>query len=294
MKSVTRKIKGAGAATVLALTGLALVGSPANAAEPTGGCWVYSVPAGSAIEAQPGSNISSSLAPWADSAGPDADYNTTTSGGTAVGATRNFSMTFNTGPKNGGPPASGTVYYYFSVNGANLPPISKPFNAPGGGSIPGDTINGSFAINSVGAHAVTFRKVIYDIPAFTTRVQCNGQTNGTAGGSNPATQPSDTNIVSAPFNAAEGTMAVTKAGSVKGKLIVGKSLKAKSPTTAPGSTATYQWKRGSKNIKKATGKKYKLVAKDKGKKISVVMTMTASGYTTMVQTVKAGKVKAAN
>ena len=55
---------------------------------------------------------------------------------------------------------------------------------------------------------------------------------------------------------------------------------------------TYQWKRGSKNIKKATGAKYKLVGKDEGKKISVVMTMTHTGYTTLVKTVKAGKVKA--
>ncbi len=87
---------------------------------------------------------------------------------------------------------------------------------------------------------------------------------------------------------------MTTAGSIKGKLIVGKTLKAKAPVTTPsGGTVTYQWKRGSKNIKKATGAKYKLVAKDKGKKISVVMTMSHTGYTTLVKTVKApGKVKA--
>jgi len=87
---------------------------------------------------------------------------------------------------------------------------------------------------------------------------------------------------------------VTKDGSIKGKLIVGKTLKAKAPTTAPTpGSVTYQWKRGSKNIKKATGAKYKLVAKDKGKKISVVMTMSHTGYTNLVKTVKApGKVKA--
>src|SRR6478735_3063328 len=46
-----------------------------------------------------------------------ADYVLTTSGASTVGGTRNFSLTFNEGPTNGGPPASGFVYYYFSVNG---------------------------------------------------------------------------------------------------------------------------------------------------------------------------------
>ena len=86
---------------------------------------------------------------------------------------------------------------------------------------------------------------------------------------------------------------MTKAATIKGKLLVGKSLKVKGLTTNPaGTTVSYQWKRGSKNIKKATGAKYKLVGKDEGKKISVVMTMTHTGYTTLVKTVKAGKVKA--
>ena len=103
----------------------------------------------------------------------------TTSGGTEVGTTRNFSMTVNKGPKNGGPPASGTVYYFFSVNGVNLPPMSQPFSRGRRAEHPGRTPSpASFTIASAGANTVIFRKVIYDIPSFNVRVQCNGQTSG--------------------------------------------------------------------------------------------------------------------
>ena len=115
---------------VLATSALTIVGaSPASAAAPTGGCWVYSPTTPANIEdTVPASSTSTSLAPWADAAGPAADYTLSSSGSTTVGGTRNFSLTFNIGPKNGGPPASGTVYYYFSVNGVNLPAVSKPFS----------------------------------------------------------------------------------------------------------------------------------------------------------------------
>ncbi len=128
MTSLTRRVTGAAAAAALALTGLGLMASPASATEPTGGCWVYSVPSGSPIEAAPASNISSMLAAWTDPAaapaGP-ADYTLTTSGSTAVGTNGTLSLTFNKGPKNGGPPASGTAYYFFSVNGVNVAPVAK-------------------------------------------------------------------------------------------------------------------------------------------------------------------------
>ncbi|MEQ6900954.1 hypothetical protein [Nocardioides sp. YIM 152588] len=169
---------------------------PAMAVTPTGGCWVYSAVGGSAVDSTDTSagELSSSLASW----GAGADYVLTTSGGSTVGDTRDMSLTFNTGPNNGGPAASGTAYYYFSVNGTNLPPVTKAFNAPGFAAIPGDTINGSFTIPAGGNNDVVFRKVIYDIPSFTLRVQCNGQSSGTTGatGINPATTPIDTNVTS--------------------------------------------------------------------------------------------------
>ncbi|KHL15794.1 UNVERIFIED_CONTAM: hypothetical protein LK11_19370 [Mumia flava] len=138
----------------------------------------------------------------------DADYTITTTGGTTVGSTRDFSLTFNKGPKNGGPPASGTAYYYFSVNGTNLPAITSGFSAGGAALIPGDTISGSFTITSAGTNTVRLRKVIYDIPTFLTRVNCNGQSVGVANGVNPATTPLDTNIA-ASFSAVGPTATIT-------------------------------------------------------------------------------------
>ncbi len=202
--------------TVLAASTLMIVGaSPASAATPTGGCWVYSPTTPSNIEdTTPASNTSSSLAPWADTAeapaGP-ADYTLTSSGSTVVGGTRSFTLVFNKGPKNGGPPASGTVYYYFSVNGTNLPVISKAFSAPGGASIPGDTINGSYTITGAGANNLVLRKVYYDIPSFLTRVACNGQTAGVPGGTNPATTPVNTNIATT-FTASGPTATIDSVG----------------------------------------------------------------------------------
>ncbi|MBA2953602.1 hypothetical protein GON03_04695 [Nocardioides sp. MAH-18] len=189
----------AGAAIVTLATGGALVAvaGPASATTPTGGCWVYTPTTPANIEdTLPASQTSSTLAPWANP-GP-ADYVLTSSGSAAVGGTRNFSLTFNEGPTNGGPPASGVVYYYFSVNGTNLPAISKPFSAGGSAPIPGDTITGSYAIASAGTQTIKLRKVYYDIPTFSTRVACNGQSTGIkvapSGGVNPATTPLDTNI----------------------------------------------------------------------------------------------------
>ncbi|MGH1564968.1 hypothetical protein [Mumia sp. DW29H23] len=212
MRSKNRVVALLAGASMLATTAVVLGAGTASAATPSGGCWVYSPPAGAGIEdTNPASNTSSSLAPWADEAaaptGP-ADYTLTSSGATTVGGTRNFSLTFNKGPKNGGPPASGTAYYYFSVNGVNLPAVQKAFSAPGGATIPGDTITGSFTITSAGATTVKLRKVIYDIPTFLTRVNCNGQTVGVANGVNPATTPVDTNIT-ASFTAVGPTATVT-------------------------------------------------------------------------------------
>src|SRR6478735_11016129 len=204
----------AGAAIVTLASGGALVAvaGPASAITPTGGCWVYSPTNAADIEdSVPASSTSTSLAAWADTAAAPtgaADYTITTSGSTAVGGTRDFSLVFNKGPKNGGPPASGTVYYYFSANGVNLPVVSKAFSAPGAASIPGDTITGSYTITGSGSQSVKLRKVIYDIPSFLTRVQCNGQSSGTAA-VNPATTPVDTNIVSSSFTAVGPTATIS-------------------------------------------------------------------------------------
>ena len=62
---------------------------------------------------------------------------------------------------------------------------------------------------------------------------------------------------------------------IKGKLEVGRNLKARTAGWSPADvTYTYQWLRNGKVIKNATGRKYKLTNKDKGKKLQVVVTAT--------------------
>ncbi|WP_220365397.1 MULTISPECIES: hypothetical protein [unclassified Mumia] len=205
MRSKKRVVALLAGASMLATTAVTVGATSASAATPSGGCWVYSVAAGAALEdTSTTGNLSSSLAAW----GNNADYTLTTSGGSTVGSSRNFTLTFNTGPTNGGPAASGTVYYYFSVNGVNLPVVQKGFSAPGFGPIPGDTVQGSFPVTSSGTNTLKLRKVIYDIPDYTLRVQCNGQAGGVANGVNPATTPVDTNI-SASFSAVGPSASIT-------------------------------------------------------------------------------------
>ena len=91
-------------------------------------------------------------------------------------------------------------------------------------------------------------------------------------------------------DAAAGPGGRPRHGDIKGKLEVGKNLKAKTAGWSPADvTYTYQWLRNGKVIKKATGKKYKLTNKDKGKKLQVVVTATKAGYTPATVTSKKTK-----
>ncbi|HYH72840.1 MAG TPA: hypothetical protein VD764_06450 [Nocardioides sp.] len=186
--------------------------APASAATPTGGCWVYGFNTGDPIESTtPAYDISSGPAAWTDDTkapvGP-ADYTITTSGGTTVGSTRNFSLTFNKTPKSAAP-ASGTAYFYFSVNGTSMAaPLTNPFNIPAGQVQAGTTLNGTFPITSSGTNIVRFDKVIYDATAQGVRVGCNGQTGAVSGGVNPATTPVPTSITSS-FNVVGPTATVS-------------------------------------------------------------------------------------
>jgi len=75
-----------------------------------------------------------------------------------------------------------------------------------------------------------------------------------------------------------GVFAGVKAPSITGTLMVGKKVgvSVKSPTPTP--TATYQWLRDGKVISGATKSSYVLAAKDKGRKITVKVTFSRSGY----------------
>ena len=80
---------------------------------------------------------------------------------------------------------------------------------------------------------------------------------------------------------------------ISGTAQVGKKLTAKRGTWTSGTSFAYQWLRDGKKISKATKSTYTLVAKDKGKKITVTVTGKKSGYTTVAKTsAKTSKVKA--
>lgn len=88
---------------------------------------------------------------------------------------------------------------------------------------------------------------------------------------------------------ATSTTAKVKAGQftktappvVKGTFTVGRKLTAAAGKWSPNSTRTsYQWLRNGKRIKGATGKHHRLTKKDKGKSISVKVTVRRSGYAT--------------
>jgi|GEM_PF-2132940 len=72
---------------------------------------------------------------------------------------------------------------------------------------------------------------------------------------------------------------------VSGTAKVGSTLKASSGTWAPSGVALkYQWKRDGKTITSATKTSYKLVAADAGKKITVTITGSKSGYKSVSKT----------
>ena len=77
-----------------------------------------------------------------------------------------------------------------------------------------------------------------------------------------------------------GTPATLTAGkaTVAGKAVVGKKLTAKPGSWTSGTTLSYRWTRGSKAIKGATSATYKVKKADAGKRLSVTVTGTKTGY----------------
>lgn len=106
----------------------------------------------------------------------------------------------------------------------------------------------------------------------------------------------DTAVTSQPTaTVAQGTLTVTSVPRMLGLLKVGKVLKALPPTASPTATSVrFQWLRNGKSIKGLAAKraKYKLVRADRGRRISVRITILRPGYAPMVTVAKkAGKVK---
>ena len=79
---------------------------------------------------------------------------------------------------------------------------------------------------------------------------------------------------------------VTTTPSVTGKALVGRHVKARPGVFAPSAvTVTYQWLRNGKSIGKATKSSYLLVAKDRGKKVSVRIVYHLAGAATVTKVV---------
>jgi uncharacterized protein YjbI with pentapeptide repeats len=89
--------------------------------------------------------------------------------------------------------------------------------------------------------------------------------------------------LSTPVKVAAGSMTITTP-KVTGTAKSGSTLKVTTSAWVKGSKITYQWLSNGTAIKGATSSSFKLTTAYKGKKISVKVTQTATGYTTAVKT----------
>jgi Peptidase family M1 domain len=92
---------------------------------------------------------------------------------------------------------------------------------------------------------------------------------------------------------AAGDLATTPVPTITGTAKVGQSVKASPGTWDAGTTLTYQWLRAGKAISGATKATYTIVAADLGNPLSVVVTGSKTGYTTVAKASAATKAVAA-
>ena len=83
---------------------------------------------------------------------------------------------------------------------------------------------------------------------------------------------------------AKGTIGTTPTPKITGSRVVGSTLTATAGTWSTGTELTYKWKRNGVTIPEATSTTYAQVAADLGKKITVSVTGTKPGYTTVTKT----------
>lgn len=112
----------------------------------------------------------------------------------------------------------------------------------------------------------------------------------------PGDQTATTTLIALPTTHAPVPPATTftleKRPRIKGKPVVGQRLKAKPGTWSPTPTKIrYQWLRNGKRIKKATQAKYRLVRKDRGKKVTVRVTVRRPGMDKASAQAKAKRVR---
>lgn len=95
--------------------------------------------------------------------------------------------------------------------------------------------------------------------------------------------------VSSVIKIVAGTMQKTPVPKITGTFKAGKTLKAVAGAWDSGATLSYQWLRDSIPIPKATSSTYKILAKDKGHKISVKVTAKKTGYVASFKISNSGK-----
>ncbi|MFC6151054.1 hypothetical protein [Mumia xiangluensis] len=171
-------------AAVLASAFEAVAAGPATAVAPSGGCWVWWDAGG-----QTGST-STSLAPWSDG---QSDHSITFDDlEPNPGQRVTIKYTFDKGPKNGGPAASVSGEFRFSVNGKIVKATKNFGEVAGASAMPGATVTTTFVAEE-GDNVVTFEGVTYTASIGGIKIDCNGQSSGSAT-VNPWKSPKPTNV----------------------------------------------------------------------------------------------------
>jgi hypothetical protein len=96
-------------------------------------------------------------------------------------------------------------------------------------------------------------------------------------------------LQSSPLLISAGTMRVSTP-SITGLVKVGKVVTAKTTAWVPGAAITYQWLLDGKAIKGATGKTFKALPSQKGRRLSLTVTQKLLGYVTATKTSSAIKI----
>ncbi len=97
-----------------------------------------------------------------------------------------------------------------------------------------------------------------------------------------ATRHADTGTIG------RGTLRRTSRAELFGARLVGSYLHAVAPTTSPTSIVRYRWLRDGRRIIGQTGSHYRLVAADRGHRMSVQFVLRRAAYTTLVVTITTG------
>jgi hypothetical protein len=172
--------------------------------------------------------------------------------------------------RSGPPPAAPTLSCVWSDQSA---PVTAPTWAPDGRALAVQSTDGVSVIGDLdqGCESTTARLVL-------------------PGASAPDWSPA----AYAPAAPPEplGTFAVAKKPRLAGQVRVGHRLRVRAPRVDPAPAATtYQWRRDGKALRKATGASYRPGRKDRGHRLSVLVTLTRPGFVPEVFTVRVGKVR---